>query len=88
MRLEEHILEISILVLMESDTESRGKLFLSVKISSYLRSYFWSGRSILYIYIYLFIYEGQIYIYIYIYIYLYIYKKVISLSKNMFAGGL
>ena len=34
--LEEHILESFILVLMESSTESHGKLFLSVKISYYV----------------------------------------------------
>ena len=31
--LEEHILELFILVLMENSTESHGKLFLSVRIS-------------------------------------------------------
>ena len=38
--LEEHILETFILVLMESNVE-----VMSVKISSYLCSYFWGGSS-------------------------------------------
>ena len=43
--LKEHILEAFILVLMESGTESHVKLFLSVKISSYLCSYFLGDSS-------------------------------------------
>ena len=38
--MEEHILETFILVLMESNVE-----VMSVKISSYLCSYFWGGSS-------------------------------------------
>ena len=38
--LQKHILETFILVLIESDTESQSEPFLSVKISSYLYSFF------------------------------------------------
>ena len=45
---EEHVLVTFILVLMESGTESHGKLFLSVKICSCLCWYFWGDSSEIY----------------------------------------
>ena len=45
MHFQDYTLETFILVLMESGTKSHGEPFFSVKISSYLCSYFWSGSS-------------------------------------------